>query len=166
MTSKRIMNSIFIAILAWAFYMRAPSVLNHFKFQDKIAPDFTVSTLDGSEFVLNKHSKKVVLVFWATWCGPCEVELKRINTMIIERRLQPSDVLAISSQEDLQTVKLTVKKENYLFNVAIDPDGSVSKKYNVSATPTIVFIDQNYVINWMTSGISPTLDYRISTFLK
>jgi len=164
--SKTFMNYLFIAVLAWVFYMRAPSVLNHFKFQDKVAPEFSAFTLDGSEFVLSKHSKKLVVVFWATWCGPCEVELKRINTMIIEKRLQPSDVLAISSQEDLQTVKLTVKKENYLFNVAIDPDGSIAKKYNVSATPTIVFIDQNYIIHWMTSGISPTLDYRISSFLK
>lgn len=166
MKSKKITNYLFIAVLAWVFYMRAPAVLNHFKFQDKVAPNFSVATLEGPEFNLNNNSKKLVIVFWATWCGPCEVELKRINTMITEKRILPTDVLAISSQEDLQTVKLTVKKENYLFNVGIDADGSVSKKFNVSATPTIVFIDQKNSINWMTSGISPTLDYRISSFLK
>lgn len=166
MNPKRLVNIIFIAILAWAFYMRAPAVINHFKSQDQNAPDFTVTKIDNSIFKLNEYPKNLVVVFWATWCGPCEVELKRINKLISDKKIQPDDVLAISSAEDPTLVKETVKRKNYLFNVAVDPDSSVSKKFNITATPTVIFIDKNYVINWMTSGISPTLDYRITSFLK
>lgn len=43
--------------------------------------------------------------------------------------------------------------------------GQVSKKYNVTGTPTVVFIDAEEKINWITTGLSPTLEYRIKEFL-
>ena len=166
MNKKRILNTIFFAIAVYALYLRAPTILNHFKHQDQKALDFTLKTLAGENFTLAQHPRKIVLVFWATWCGPCEVELKRLNKMIIAKEILPTDVLAIVSLEEENIIAMTVKKENYLFNVGIDTNGSVAKQYEVSATPTIVFVDENQTIKWMTGGISPALTYRVSTFLK
>lgn len=166
MNRRKIFNTLFFAIAVYALYLRAPTILTHFKHQDQKAADFGLKTLNGEDFILSQQSKKMVLVFWATWCGPCEVELKRINGMIAEKKILPSDVIAIASQEDEKLVREKVMKEKYLFDVGIDADGSVAKKYEVSATPTIVFIDDKQIINWMTAGISPTLQYRISSFLK
>ena len=53
------MNYLFIAVLAWVFYMRAPSVLNHFKFQDKVAPEFSAFTINGSEFIESATSEEI-----------------------------------------------------------------------------------------------------------
>jgi thioredoxin-related protein len=74
--------------------------------------------------------------------------------------------MAIASHEDYQLVLETVKKNKYLFPVGLDSDGKISSYFKISATPTIVFLDQNQTINWMTSGISPSLTFRVSTFLK
>ncbi|MBC7711889.1 MAG: TlpA family protein disulfide reductase [Rhizobacter sp.] len=166
MNKRKIFNTLFFAIAVYALYLRMPSIVTHFKYQDQKASDFSVKMVNGEEFKLSSQSKKIIVVFWATWCGPCEVELKRINTMILDKKIFPNDVLAISSQEDEKLIRETIKKENYFFNVGIDADGSVAKLFQVSGTPTVIFIDENLIINWMTEGISPTLQYRISSFLK
>lgn len=166
MNKKRFLNSLFFIVAIYALYLKLPSILTHFKYQDQKAADFTVKMINGENFNLVTQPKKVVVIFWATWCGPCEIELKRINKMVMDRKIQPSDVLAISSNEEESIVKEKAKRENYLFNIALDPNGSIANQYQVSATPTIVFIDEKQIINWMTAGLSPTLEYRITSFLK
>lgn len=166
MNKKRFFNTLFFIFAVYALYLKLPSILTNFKFQDQKASDFTVKMVNGESYNLVTSSKKVVVVFWATWCGPCEIELKRINQMVMDRKIMPSDILAISSNEEESVVKEKVKRENYLFNVGLDTNGSISNSYQVSATPTVVFIDENKVINWMTAGLSPTLEYRINSFLK
>ncbi len=165
MNTKKFFNSIVYILVAFALYIKMPLILQNFKNQDKKSDDFTIKLLNGANFNLHSHPKKLVIVFWATWCGPCEVELNRINKLVKDKKIQSSDVLAISSNEDESIIREKVRRENYLFDIGIDSNGSVSNLYQVSATPTIVFIDENKVINWMTAGISPTLEYRISSFL-
>ena len=160
------MNIIIYIIIAFALYIKMPMIISNFKYQDKKSSDFTLQLLNGENFNLYSRPKKLVIVFWATWCGPCEVELKRINKLVKDKKIQPSDVLAISSNEEESIVKEKVRRENYLFNVGVDSNGLISNQYQVSATPTIVFIDENKVVYWMTAGISPTLEYRMNSFLN
>ncbi len=166
MNKKNFLNTLFFIVAVYALYLRLPSILTHFKYQDQKATDFTVKMINGENYNLLSQSKKSVIIFWATWCGPCEIELKRINKLVMEKKIQPSDILAISSNEEESIVREKVKRENYLFNIGLDTNGSVAKLYQVSATPTIIFIDEKQIITWMTSGLSPTLEYRITSFLK
>lgn len=166
MNKKNFLNTLFLIIAVYALYLKLPSILTHFKYQDQKAPDFTVKMINGESFNLVTQPKKIVVVFWATWCGPCEIELKRINKMVMDRKILPSDVLAISSNEEESIVREKAKRENYLFNIGLDTNGNISNQYQVSATPTIMFIDEKQIVNWMTSGLSPTLEYRITSFLK
>lgn len=166
MNKKNFLNTLFFIVAVYALYLRLPSILTHFKYQDQKAQDFTVKMINGEDYNLASSSKKSVIVFWATWCGPCEIELKRINKMVMEKKIQPSDVLAISSNEEESIVREKARRENYLFNIGLDTNGTVANLYQVSATPTIILIDEKQVITWMTSGLSPTLEYRITSFLK
>lgn len=165
MKYKKIFNTLFFAVFAYAIYLRLPVIMSHFEFQDQVVSDFKVRTLSGGEFSLYQN-KKTVLVFWATWCGPCEVELKRINKMIEEKKINPENILAVAGLEDQNFIEQTVKKNKYQFPVGLDFDERISKTFKVVATPTIVFIDENHKVKWMTSGLSPTLEYRISSFLR
>ena len=166
MNKNNFFNVLFFIFAAYALYLKMPAILTHFKHQDQKSLDFTAKMINGEVFKLHSQSKKTILVFWATWCGPCEIELKRINQMIVDKKIKPSDILAIASNEEESIVRQKAKRENYHFNIAVDPQGMISGLYQVSATPTIVFIDDKNVITWMTSGLSPTLEYRINSFLN
>ncbi|HEX3969533.1 MAG TPA: TlpA disulfide reductase family protein, partial [Edaphobacter sp.] len=76
-----------------------------------LAPAFTVTTLDGSSFNLDQRKGKVILLdFWATWCGPCMEELPQIKKIAKDFAGQPLVILSISWDEDEQTWKKFVAK--------------------------------------------------------
>lgn len=115
--------------------------------------------------MLNENKKRL-LVFWATWCGPCSIELGRINRLILSGDLKPDSVLAISSGEDKQTVQKSVEERKYLFPVATDEDGHLALTYKVSGTPTIYFINEKNSVEWASVGLSPSLEFRIKSFFN
>ena len=109
--------------------------------------------------------KKQVLIFWATWCGPCSIELGRLNAMIEKGQIKADSILAISIQEDPSTVAKFVNEKKYQFPVALDLTGQVAADYKVRGTPTLYLIDEFQKINWVSVGVSPSLEFRLNGFL-
>src|SRR5207245_3545859 len=63
-----------------------------------LAPDFVLTTLDGREVRLSDYRGHVVFLnFWATWCGPCKVEMPAIERLYREYRRQACTTLAGST---------------------------------------------------------------------
>lgn len=108
----------------------------------------------------------MIVVFWATWCEPCRLELNRINKMMANGEIKSNQFLAINIQESKKVIEQFLEKNQWQFLIALDESGSVSEKYKVTGTPTIVFIDTQGKINWISTGLSPLLEYRIKSFLK
>ncbi len=106
------------------------------------------------------------MVFWATWCPPCKVELSRINSMISNGKIRPDQVLAVSIGESPDVVSTFVREQKYTFEIAVDETGLSRTFYRIDATPTVLLIDSDTKIHWATMGISPTLEYRIGSFLS
>ena len=49
-----------------------------------LAPNFSIETMDGQQFVLEEHRGKIVVLnFWGTWCPPCIQELPELNQLAI-----------------------------------------------------------------------------------
>jgi cytochrome c biogenesis protein CcmG/thiol:disulfide interchange protein DsbE len=163
---KQIINLLFFCLIGFFVVKKIPVLYDHFQKEGSPAPRIQLPKLDGNIFDSDTVASGLVLVFWATWCPPCEIELNRINELVLKQEIAPEAVIAISLQEDPALVKKVVKERNYRFQVAATSDATLANLYKVAGTPTIVFIDQAKTIRWMTTGLSPTLEFRIKNFLK
>jgi peroxiredoxin len=110
------------------------------------ASDFTLRDVEGQQVSLSQYQGQVVVMsFWATWCGPCKVEMPHLNDMYVELKDKGLVVLSIAT-DDARTAsqaKMFVKKNGYAFPVLLDTESTVSGVYNPTATlPYTVIIDK------------------------
>ncbi len=159
------LNIILTVVVLILLAAKIPGMIDNFKTEGSEAPDFSVMTSSGLEFDTKDLHAKKVLVFWATWCPPCEMELSRINELVKEKRIPAEAILAISMQEEKALVDKTVTERGYQFPVAYDFDGKVSQLYKIQGTPTLVFLNGDKTIRWMSTGLSPLLKLRLNIFL-
>lgn len=145
---------------------RLPGIVDLYRLEGQPAATSQVVDLLTRSPVPLPFMEKKVLVFWATWCGPCKVELARINKLIENGDIPGESVVAVSVKENAQLVADFVKQNNYLFKVALDESGQAAQLYHVTATPTIYFIDESGKTEWVTQGLSPSLEIRLKGFLN
>jgi len=158
----RIGNFIFFTVLILIIGFRVPTWFEHFKNEDSSAPEISVINIkDQVLFQLPFKKEPHLIFFWATWCGPCSFELSRINRLIKKNKIPASRIVAISSGEKQELVQNYTQNKGYLFQVALDPDYSAAKTYRVTGTPTLVLINNDGKIDWMTMGLSPSLELRL-----
>ena len=111
------------------------------------APDFKLQNLDGESVSLSDFKGKAVLVnFWATWCGPCRIEMPYLQEIYEEWSEQGLVLLAVNIGESPAKVKDFMEKYNLSFPVLLDAKTTVAREYNVSGIPTTFFIDKDGVI--------------------
>lgn len=121
----------------------------------RVAPDFTLKTLDGKTLKLSDlRGKAVVLNFWATWCPPCKVELPWFVDLQKKYGPQGLQVVGISEDEGgKEKVAQFVKEMGVNYTIAVD-DNSVSEKYgDVEDLPTTFYIDRNGKIVQFAMGL-------------
>ncbi len=110
------------------------------------APDFTLETITGEPFKLSEQrGKPVFLNFWATWCGPCRVEMpdmEKLQQAMGDRIL----IVGIDIRESLSTVQNFLRDRGFSWTFVLDSNGAVAREYEVAAIPTSIFIDAKGVI--------------------
>src|SRR5438876_3655593 len=111
------------------------------KAKGKKAPDFAARDLDGKVVRLaDLAGKIVVLVFWASWCEPCQKELSDVEKL--RNQLVHQDVIFLGiDDEDAETMKNFLKANAYSFPTLFDSDRSVHQLYAVRWVPYVVSID-------------------------
>ncbi len=106
------------------------------------APDFTVTDIEG-----NKHSikdyrgKNLIVVFWATWCPPCQAEIPHLIELRKELSEDNLAILAISSEE-LEKVKNFANEQKLNYTVAALGSSYLPRPFaEIRAIPTSFFIN-------------------------
>ncbi|AEF80121.1 TlpA disulfide reductase family protein [Leadbettera azotonutricia] len=113
--------------------------------KDRINPiEFSLPLLDGKEQKLSALKGKVVFLnFWATWCGPCRVEMPSMENLYQRFKNQGLEILAVNCQEKNAEVLSFMKSNKFTFPATLDTSGSVSSRYGVRAIPTTCIIDRD-----------------------
>jgi cytochrome c biogenesis protein CcmG, thiol:disulfide interchange protein DsbE len=128
------------------------------------APDFSLRTLDGAEISLADFREQILLInFWATWCGPCKIEMPAIQTRA-DRFPTQLTVLAIDADESEVLVRDFVEELGLTFLVAIDRGGVVQRNYLVRGLPTTYFVDGDGIIRVHHIGLMS--DAQLDDYLE
>lgn len=110
----------------------------------KPAADFTLRDANGSAVKLSDYRGKVVLLnFWATWCGPCTLEIPWFEEFERDYKTQGLAVVGVSMDEDgWKAIKPYMDAHKMNYRVLLGDD-SVSQLYGgVDSLPTTFIIDR------------------------
>lgn len=111
---------------------------------------------DGKVIALADHLEPDgnIILFWATWCLPCQKEFPAIEKILAKYPEKKIKVFAISKDtpRSMAKVKAFIRKQNYDFTWLMDSDGMVSSNYMVDAIPHSIVADSSGRIVYTHTG--------------
>jgi peroxiredoxin len=126
----------------------------------KVAPDFSLTDLAGNQHTLSSYrGKNVMIIFWATWCGPCRIEIPdliELRNTVGEDKLT---MLAIS-RESPALLRSFVAQQNINYTVLTQSERLPKPYAEVNAIPSSFFIDPQGKIKLATVGLLSISDTK------
>ena len=121
------------------------------------APDFTLTAMNDSVYTLSKLEGKVVLInFWATWCGPCRMEIPEFNEMHKSYHEKGLEILGISVSDNKKQLKNFAKSfavdYSLLYGGAREMNKIMKDYGGVYAVPSSFLVGKNGNIVWSYPG--------------
>lgn len=122
-------------------------------------PGMQVETLDGTPVTIGGPSDEpAVVVFWATWCGFCELEMPWLVDLVDDHR-----VITVAMQSgDAATLRdYLIENDLEPLPVVNDPAGRMAGALGVGVTPTFLFFDRNGHVAYSTTGLTSPWGVRL-----
>jgi len=128
----------------------------------KEAPEFTLKDADGKVVHLADYRGKVVLLdFFATWCGPCKIEIPWFTELERKNKDRGFSVLGVSmDDEGWEVVKPFLVELGVNYRVVIGNDQTAQLYGGVDALPTTFLIDQAGKIAAVHVGLAAKKDFE------
>lgn len=123
----------------------------------QVAPDFTLTNLNGEEVVLSDlQGKKVVLNFWTTWCPPCKAEMPHMQSYYDKYADKDNvEIIAVNltySNDSVKKVEQFVSSYKLDFPILLDEKDEVGRIYEVITIPSTYMIDTTGKIQHQIKG--------------
>ncbi len=120
------------------------------------APRLEATELNGQTFDLAAERGKVVIVnFWATWCGPCRVEMPALDTFYQAFRGQGLVLIGISVDKWDDRQKVAALMGRYSYPAAMINDAQTNDFPRPHVIPTTYVIDRDGVLRAIEHGATP-----------
>ena len=157
------------------FILLSSSLMSQIKVGDD-APTFFVRDLTEKNFFFSdtlKTGKPAVLSFFATWCGPCRVEMPVLDTLsqsYSDINFYLVNVSGLTQgkskmKEDPIKVKKMVDDLGVNLKVLMDKYGKVAEKYGVKSLPRLVVIDAKSTVHYIHDGYAPGDEKKLKEVL-
>lgn len=129
----------------------------------KMAPDFTLTDIEGVEISLSDYRGKVVLLdFFSTWCGTCIAEMPHLKSLN-EEFGEDLVLISISVTPDFDSVEKLqeFKQEQEIDWIIVRDTIGINDEYSVQYLPTLIIIDQDGYIQHKHVGLTDDLFLHI-----
>ncbi|MGH7231816.1 MAG: redoxin domain-containing protein [Nitrospiraceae bacterium] len=136
------------------------------------APDFQLWNLEGDAVTLASQQGRVVMLnFWATWCGPCRVEMPAMEVLYQQFHRKDFEILAISTDAQGAAVTRPFRDSMGLsFPILHDSDFRVGVTYGTRTLPMTFLVNRRGVITHRIFGArdwqSPEARQMIQTLIQ
>jgi thiol-disulfide isomerase/thioredoxin len=152
-------GAILLSIVAalWIAGKATPTVSHDHALVGKPAPQFAGPTAAGAMFRSADQQGKVVLVnFWATWCGPCRMEIPDLIALQERYGMRGFTVVGLSADREggMQVVKPFVQQNRINYPILLAPEGISEAFGGVPALPTSFLIDRNGTVRFAFQGLA------------
>jgi cytochrome c biogenesis protein CcmG/thiol:disulfide interchange protein DsbE len=129
------------------------------------ATDFTANVIanqeaaGGDKLTLSAlRGKPVILDFWATWCGPCQMTAPIVNSVSQRYRDKGLVVVGVNVDDDTFPVERFVRKKNLTFPIVWDERKAISRDYGASSLPTLIVVSKEGKITAVRHGVTSESD--------
>jgi peroxiredoxin len=108
------------------------------------APAFELERLGGGALAFpgDLAGKVVAVRFWADWCPFCAEEMKDIEPLYRRYRDKGLVVVAVNVRQDPETASRFIERLGLSYQVVLDREGAVARRYGVIGLPTTFFVDR------------------------
>lgn len=113
---------------------------------ERAVPNEALTTLDGNKAQLHDYiGKPTMLLFWATWCIPCNEELPEVQTFY-EEHGKDVNIVAINAtdtEKSVEAVQQHVRSHGWTFPILIDEQKNMRQLFGALTVPTTIFLRAN-----------------------
>lgn len=131
----------------------------------KTAPKFYLTALDGRAVSpADFRGKKLVVTFWASWCGPCRMELPALAKFYQQTHKGNPDyeIVSISVDDDRASAESAATQLKVPFPVLLDPTSRTLQAYGVDAIPALFVIDKDGKVLHGQVGLAPGFEFILA----
>ncbi len=128
----------------------------------KKAPDFALKDANGQTVRLSDYQGKVVLLdFWATWCGPCKIEIPWFEEFERQNKDKGFAVLGVAMDDDgWDSVRPFAKERGINYRLVVGNDAVADLYGGLDALPTTFLIDRHGNIAAVHIGLTGKSDFE------
>ena len=120
--------------------------------------DFSTLGANGGTVRLSDFKGKVVLVnFWATWCGPCRMEIPDLVALQKKYEAKGFSVLGISDDDAPDKPNEFARSNGMTYPIGMATQAIKNQFGGVKGLPTSFLIDRNGKIVWSQEGVNPSV---------